>query len=380
MFATNDSSGYSARMVSSLGPTWKHRLESDADQAMSLRSLPGSVVYAVLSAGFSTFTELGARFPLSWALTAASVAAGALRFLVLLKGTHAGPRSERDLARWRRLSSATSYLCVGLWAVHVAAVIHLLGVGVTPILMLLATTGLAFGGAHGLSPRLPVMRACAVILLVPPFCALVATSEGPTHYSLAALMPILLLYVLFLGRRLGIEYWSAALACAQVEIGRDELLRSQNQTRELIAKTPDAMGILCADEILFVNPAWTSSLQCESADLIGRRLEDLALPADVERLRVFLLRERPSASEEFTFVKRDGTRVTWEISPGEALEYDGRHARPVVCARRHRAQPTPLAAAGLRATRFDRHPGGGRRPRDQQPADLRPGQPRARAE
>ncbi len=313
-----------------LTPEALDQLERDADRATALRAFPGTVAYAVLALGFSVATELGRQFPeFSVSMTVAAFAAGALRLWVLRRGIDR-QRPVTNLVVWRAAAAVTAALCVGLYAVHVSCAIGLLGIGMTTLLMMMASTGLVAGLAHALAPRRTLMGGCATMLIGLPLCAVV-TTDTPARFGVAALLALQVVYVLFLGHRLGVEYWHSAIAQAQLQTRRDDLLRSQRQIRDLVAKIPDSMGILSDDTIVFVNPAWTSSLQYEPSDLIGKKLEDLARPADVERLRHLLSTPGPNLiSQEFVFLKKDGTSVIWEISPGEALDYEGGVARPVV--------------------------------------------------
>jgi PAS domain S-box-containing protein len=319
--------------AAALGTARVERLEADAAHTMSRRLLPGTIMYSAAALGFWLGTDLGHRFPrFSATMTLLHVLAGLLRlFIIRIRPNAKLSKSAR--LRWDWMLGASAVLCAGIFSLHAGIAIHLLGLSSTTMVVKSVASAIVLGLAYGLAPRQWLMRACVTMVLGSLLVATLASNSDPGKYGVAAMTAFFLVYVVMLGRRLGLEYWQAAVAKAQLEMQHDQLLRSKRDLRGLIEKSPDAMGVLSlASEILFVNPAWTASLQYEVVDLIGKKLEELVHPDDVERLRKFLTASSLGSvtPEEFSFKRRDDTLATWEMGPGQTLEYEGRAARSVV--------------------------------------------------
>ena len=315
-----------------LSAAWLERLEIESKRTMRNRVLLGIPAYTGVAAGFWLGSDLGHAYPrFSVTMTLVHLIAGVLRTLVMIRPPHAR-HTKTTRARWELANSASALLCAGLFGLHLAVAVLLLGLCLTTMIMMMATTAMVLAVAHGLSPRAMLMRTSTTLLLGPVLVATLMTHD-PARYGVAALIGFFLLYASLLGHRLGVEYWQGAVAVAQLAMGRDEVLRSKQDLLDLIRTTPDAMGVLSAEStILFVNPAWTSLLQYEAADLIGKKLVQLAHPDDVEGVRLFLEASSVgnASSAEFCFMRRDQTPVTWELGPGQTLVYEGRPARSVV--------------------------------------------------
>jgi PAS domain S-box-containing protein len=310
---------------SGLDQEWLDRLQVEADLTLSRRAVAGSFAYGLVLTGFSIGTEFGHDFPrTAWSLTATTWILGLLR-LVLLSPTR---RAHVDPRVWRSAFAVFTLGSVGLYGAFGATAIWALGVSVTTCMIPLAAAGFAAGIAHALAPRQYLMRASAALLIVPTAMSMLLASS-PLGPILAGLLLLKLAYVILLGHTLGAEYWDSAVTHAQLHRRGNELLRSQKQTRELIEKNPDAMGILRGTEIVFVNPAWSFTLQYQASEIVGRPLEAFVAPSDAEGLRRFLAHD-DAGLKEFRFHKKDGSTVSWEITPSQALDYEGGQSRLVV--------------------------------------------------
>jgi PAS domain S-box-containing protein len=310
---------------SDLGPEWIDRLEVEADHALWRRAMAGSFAYGLVLTGFSSVTEFGRAYPrTAWSLTIATWIFGLLRLVALSPGK----RATVAPPVWRAAFVVFTLGSVGMYGAYGAAAIWALGVSVTTCMIPLAAAGFAAGIAHALAPRPYLMRGSAVLLIAPTAVSMLLASS-PLGPILAALLVLKLAYVIFLGHTLGAEYWDSAVTHAQLQRRGNELLRSQKQTRQLIEKNPDAMGILRGTEIVFVNPAWSFTLQYQAGEIVGRPLEAFVAPADAEALRRFLAQD-DALLKEFRFHKKDGSTVSWEVTTSQTLHYEGGESRLVV--------------------------------------------------
>lgn len=111
------------------------------------------------------------------------------------------------------------------------------------------------------------------------------------------------------------------------QAGLEALARSEAQLRELIAQAPDGIVVSDAEgRYVEVNPAMCRMLGRSREELIGKAAVDVLDPEDLPRITPS--RERVLGAEdtvelgEWTFLRKDGTRVPTEVS-AKALA-DGR--------------------------------------------------------
>ena len=182
---------------------------------------------------------------------------------------------------WRRASDITAHLCVGLWGVHVAACVYLLGLGMTSLYMVISLSGFVIGITYTYSPRPPLMRRLIILVLAPMvLVGTVADEPGVT-----ILMVAFGAYLLVLGRHLGVEYWRSAVGFTQLGIGRDALrLVLDNVEQGLL--TLDRAGRISAERSAAVD-TWFGAISSDT------------------RFGDFLRRVDPTVADHFD--------VTWDI-------------------------------------------------------------------
>jgi PAS domain S-box-containing protein len=297
--------------VSGLGADTPARLQAEAAATTLKRVLPGGAMFFILILGFAVATDAG-RQHLGWAtLTLVVVAGCGVARQVLV--TRALQRKDPRVWFWL---SAFTLVITATFGTYLGVVVHSLGASTPSLLLVLVTAATVPNAAHAYSARTWLMRVGCGLLVGLPLLGIL-TSGSHLKYVMAAMLTVQLFYAIYLGGRLGVEYWSSAF--------------TREQLHELIAKNPDALGIVRDGEILFINPAWSRSLQTPIAEVVGTRLESHVHPDDAEALRAFL--DGPAnagPSREFAFQRRDGTSVSWEILPGQELTFEGRVGRVIV--------------------------------------------------
>jgi signal transduction histidine kinase len=126
--------------------------------------------------------------------------------------------------RWRFLFSLGTIMSALAWGGVCALALYFNSLGSTSVMVLLATAGIAAGGIVTLAPASLLGGIFLVALLLPivPF----ALTMGPTSEKAIVLMIItFLFFMLFMWRRLNIEYWHALAV-------RTELVRAKEAAEE----------------------------------------------------------------------------------------------------------------------------------------------------
>jgi PAS domain S-box-containing protein len=305
-------------------------LEHEADVAVARRSISGAVACAVTTLTFALFLRGDGLYTrvAAW-LSAAAVVSILLRLWVhrrMPEGDPPGPICRR----WGRLRAVTTALNLGVFAAHTFVALWRFGLQTPTLVLLLAQGSVLAGVTYAQSPRPRLMYALQAMLVCAPLAAVIMRDdEGGA--MMAALLAVELAYAVFLGRRLGAEYWRAAVVRARLEAAGAALAELERQTRELVERTPDAMGIVREGVVVFVNAAWASLLGVAPAALKGARLADLAHPQHRAALLALLDGSRAETlAQEVSMLRGDGTFATWEVSPAEPLRYEGATARLVV--------------------------------------------------
>lgn len=308
----------------------REALQNEADATVARRSIVGAVAAAVTVVAFALLLRGDAVY--TRAAQALSVLATAT--MVLRVWVHRRvPARDAASALWRRwiwLRGATTALNLGVFALHSFVALWRFGLQTPTLLMLLAQGSVLAGVTYAQSPRPRLMHALQEMLVGGPLAAVLARDDEH-RVMMAVMLLIELVYAALLGRRLGEEYWEGAVLRARLEATGAALAQLERQTREIVERTPDAMGIVRDGVVVFVNDAWASLLGVAPDAATGARLDDLAHPQHRAALRALLEgADGDTLAQEVSMRRADGAYAIWEVSPAEPLRYEGATARLVV--------------------------------------------------
>lgn len=187
-------------------------LRAEADRDLALRSIAGVFSYFVLwlIIYFTRQHQINRVLMEFLGFILAAVTIGrlylALRFDELYA---AGPR------RWRRLFAFGTVMSAAAWGVVCALALYFNSLGSTSVMVMLATAGIAAGGIVSLAPAawLGGIFLLALLLPIVPF----ALAIGPAAERAVVLLIIaFLFFMLFMWRRLHLEYWHALAVRAEL--------------------------------------------------------------------------------------------------------------------------------------------------------------------
>jgi len=155
--------------------------------------------------------------------------------------------------------------------------------------------------------------------------------------------------------------------------------RTEAQFRALMEIAPEPFGIVREGRFVYANKAYANALgYTDVADLYGIDIRDRLSPEEGEALRTrekFVREGGRLPPTIYHARRRDGTIVQLEASSGPC-DFEGKPAIITMARDVSGAKGAGGAARAGRPARRDRHDGGRRRPRDQQPARLPDAQPR----
>ena len=302
--------------IRQLGEPWATRLSTEADVHLWKQLRAGPLFYLALLLAFTLWSEVGRRAPAAaWLLVGASALVALLRFVVVRPpGKTALPRS-----RWRVLFAASVLLNVAIPPLYFALSIRATGLGSATFQFGTFLAVAAVGNAYVCAPWLLLARLSAVVLILLP-AALTLFAPGPDRGMSVVLLLAAFAYALVVSQQLHRHYWEGALAHARLEIGRDELARSEQRFLRLIEGNPDAIGLVRGGQVLFANRAWR--------DVLGRLggengVESVVHVSDAAALRALTTApQAPGESTRLRLVGPAGAQLQWEVASSE-IEYDG---------------------------------------------------------
>ncbi len=126
--------------------------------------------------------------------------------------------------RWRWLFAVGTMLSAAIWGVVSALALDYDGLGATSVMVMLSTAGIAAGGIVSLTPARWLGGAFVVLLLLPIVPFALATGI-PSERAVALLFVVFFVFMLFMWRRLHVDYWHALA-------GRAELMRAKEEAEE----------------------------------------------------------------------------------------------------------------------------------------------------
>ncbi len=189
---------------------------AEADRDLAQRSIVGVFSYFVLWViiYFTRQHEINRVLMEFMGFILAAVAIGRLYLALRFDELYAAGRR-----RWCFLFAFGTVMSAATWGGVCALALYFDNLGSTSVMVLLATAGIASGGIVTLAPsaRLGGIFLLSLLLPVVPF----ALAIGPTsEKAIVLLITVFFLFMLFMWRRLHIEYWHALA-------GRAELVRAK---------------------------------------------------------------------------------------------------------------------------------------------------------
>lgn len=187
-------------------------LRAEADRDLARRSIVGVFSYFVLWLIIYFTRQLDVNKVLMEFLgfMLAAVAIGRLYLVLRFDELYAAGQQ-----RWRFLFALETVLSAVTWGGVCALALYFNSLGSTSVMVLLATAGIASGGIVTLAPaaRLGGIFLVSLLLPVVPF----ALAIGPASERAVVLLIIaFLFFMLFMWRRLHVEYWHALALRAEL--------------------------------------------------------------------------------------------------------------------------------------------------------------------
>jgi signal transduction histidine kinase len=192
-------------------------LRAEADRDLALRSIAGVFSYFVLwlIIYFTRQHQINRVLMEFLGFILAAVTIGRLYLALRFDELYAAGQQ-----RWRRLFAFGTVMSAVAWGVVCALALYFNSLGSTSVMVMLATAGIASGGIVSLAPAawLGGIFLLALLLPIVPF----ALAIGPTSERAVVLLIItFLFFMLFMWRRLHLEYWNALAVRAELVRARE---------------------------------------------------------------------------------------------------------------------------------------------------------------
>jgi len=187
-------------------------LRAEADRDLAQRSIVGVFSYFVLwlIIYFTRQLEINKILMEFLGFMLAAVAIGRLYLALRFDELYSAGQQ-----RWRFLFALGTVMSAVAWGGVCALALYFNSLGSTSLMVLLATAGIASGGIVTLAPaaRLGAIFLLALLLPIVPF----ALAIGPTsERAVVLLIIVFLFFMLFMWRRLHLEYWNALAVRAEL--------------------------------------------------------------------------------------------------------------------------------------------------------------------
>jgi signal transduction histidine kinase len=187
-------------------------LRAEADHDLARRSIAGVFSYFILwlIIYFTRQHEINRILLEFLGFILAAVAVGRLYLAIRFSGLYAAGKQ-----RWRFLFSSGTILSALAWGGVCVLTLYFNELGPASMMVMLATAGIAAGGIVTLAPaaRLGGIFLVSLLLPIAPFA--LTTGAAPER-AVALLIIVFLFSMLFLWRRLHVEYWQALAARAEL--------------------------------------------------------------------------------------------------------------------------------------------------------------------
>jgi signal transduction histidine kinase len=193
------------------------QLRAEADADLASRSILGVFSYLIiwLIIYFTRVVEINRLLLEFLGLMLAAVAVGRLYLSLRFDELYAeAPR------RWRFFFAVGTISSAALWGAVCAFSLYYDRFGLTSVIIMLSTAGIAAGGIVTLAPA-PWLGGAFVLFLLLPVVPFAFYSGSVPEKGIALLFMAFFIFMLLLWRRLHIEYWNALY-------GRAELKRARN--------------------------------------------------------------------------------------------------------------------------------------------------------
>lgn len=190
-------------------------LRAEADHDLARRSIVGVFSYFVLwlIIYFTRQLEVNKILMEFLGFMLAAVAVGRLYLALRFDELYAAGKQ-----RWRFLFAFGTVMSAVIWGGVCALALYFNDLGPTSVMVLLATTGIASGGVVMLAPAARLGGIFLFSLLLP----IAPSALGPISERAVVLMIIaFLFFMLFMWRRLHIEYWQALALRAELVRARE---------------------------------------------------------------------------------------------------------------------------------------------------------------
>lgn len=187
-------------------------LRAEADRDLALRSIAGVFSYFVLWLIIYVTRQHQINRVLMEFLGFILAAVAIGRLYLALRFDELYAAGQR---RWRRLFALGTIMSAAAWGMVCALALYFNSLGPTSVMVMLATAGIAAGGIVSLAPaaRLGGIFLLALLLPIVPF----ALAIGPASERAVFLLIItFLFFMLFMWRRLHLEYWHALAVRAEL--------------------------------------------------------------------------------------------------------------------------------------------------------------------